>query len=438
MNYRQVRKYLDDCLIFGIKPGLERVEKILQLLGDPHKNIDFIHIVGSNGKTSTTKMVAAILNDHGIRTGYHISPHISSYTERMWICGEEVPEENFAQVFNQIYPYINKVNEMDLNGPVTQFEIISVMAFKLAENEGIDVMVLEAGMGGRWDATNIACSKVVGLTGVSLEHTGILGNTIKKIASEKAEVIKEGAMVVTTSSNPEVLSVVSKKVKDTGSRLFLYGEDFDIKKKVDLGLGGWKLDIKGIDNIYRDLRLHLLGQYQPLNLSLSIALSEIYLKSSKKRISGKKLNKILPGIRIRGRFEIIRKGPIVIADASHNPEGIENFTRDVVRYFGKRKKIIVFAVLKDKNYEKMIESVIPISDVLILTSSLDRRSLSAGELEEVTRNKIKSYENFSRSALEIYRIDNIEKSVRFALKISGRNDIICITGSITNLGYIIR
>jgi len=222
VNYRQVSKYLDDCLIFGIKTNLVRIQKILELLGDPQKKTDFIHIVGTNGKTSTTRMTAAILKSQGIDTGYHISPHINSYTERIWANGRDISEKKFAGVFNAIYPIILEVNKMDLGGPVTQFEIISAMVFKFAENENIEVMVLEAGMGGRWDATNIADSKVVGLTGVSLEHTEILGRTIKDITREKVEVIKERVLVATTSADKEVLKVLNEKVENTGSGLFLY------------------------------------------------------------------------------------------------------------------------------------------------------------------------------------------------------------------------
>jgi dihydrofolate synthase/folylpolyglutamate synthase len=214
--------------------------------------------VGTNGKTSTTKMVAGILNYHDIHTGYHISPHINSYIERIWINGKEVSEKKFTKVFDEIYPYIEEVNKMDLGGPITQFEIISAMAFKLAESEGIEVMVLEAGMGGRWDATNIANSKVVGLTGVSLEHTDMLGSTIGEITSEKVEVIKEKALVATTSCDREVLEILTRKVKDTGSRLFLFEKDFCIQRKVDFGLEGWLLDIKGIKNVYKNLPLKLL------------------------------------------------------------------------------------------------------------------------------------------------------------------------------------
>ena len=438
MNYRQVCKYLDGCLIFGIKPGLVRIEKILQFLGNPQKKVDFIHIVGTNGKTSTAKMVAGILSYHGIHTGYHISPHINSYTERMWISGKEVSEKEFTEVFDQIYPYIQKVNKMDLGGPITHFEIISAMAFKLAENEGIEVMALEAGMGGRWDATNIADSKVVGLTGVSLEHTDMLGSTIREITSEKVEVIKEKALVATTSCDREVLEILTGKVKDTGSRLFLFEKDFYIQRKVNLGLEGWLLDIKGIKNVYKNLPLKLVGQYQPLNLSLAIVLAELYLGTRKKEISEKKIKESMSGIRVRGRFEIIRKKPLVIADASHNPEGVENFARDVDRYFSNRKKIIIFAVLKDKDYESMVENIIGISDTLILTSSLNSRSLDTSELEKVVKRKIEWLKDAGHLSGKVHKIDTIENSIKFALKISGRNDIICITGSITNLENIVK
>lgn len=438
MNYRQVCKYLDGCLIFGIKPSLVRIEKILQFLDNPQKKVDFIHIVGTNGKTSTAKMVAGILSYHGIHTGYHISPHINSYTERMWISGKEVSEKEFTEVFDQIYPYIQKVNKMDLGGPITHFEIISAMAFKLAENEGIEVMALEAGMGGRWDATNIADSKVVGLTGVSLEHTDMLGSTIREITSEKVEVIKEKALAATTSCDREVLEILNRKVKDTGSRLFLFEKDFYIQRKVDLGLEGWLLDIKGIKNVYKNLPLKLVGQYQPLNLSLAIVLAELYLGTRKKEISEKKIKESMSGIRVRGRFEIIRKKPLVIADASHNPEGVENFARDVDRYFGNRKKIIIFAVLKDKDYESMVENIIGISDTLILTSSLSSRSLDTSELEKVVKRKIEWLKDADRLSGKVHKIDTIENSIKFALKISGRNDIICITGSITNLENIVK
>ncbi len=438
MEYGQVCKYLDDCLIFGIKPGLARIKKILELLDNPQKKVEFIHVVGTNGKTSTTSIAARILKYHGIKTAYHISPHINSYTERIWLNGKDVSRKKFSRNFDRIYPCIKDVNKMNLKGPLTQFEIITAMAFKLAEDEGIEAMVLEAGMGGRWDATNIADSKVAGLTGVSLEHTELLGGTIEKIASEKVEVIKKNALVATTCCDKEVLQILGQKVVDTDSVLFLSGKDFYIQKKVNLGLGGWLLDIKGVKNIYRDLKLPLPGDYQPLNLSLGLVLAELYMKTKNKELIEKKVRESLKYLKVRGRFEIIREKPLVIADASHNPEGIENFVKNINCYFGSRRKIIIFAVLKDKDYESMVKKIIGASDVLILTSSLTERSLDTGRLEEAVREKIKELANGSSREVELYKMDNIEDSIKFALKISGINDIICITGSITNLENIVK
>lgn len=437
MNYRQVSKYLDDCLIFGIKTNLVRIQKILELLGDPQKKTDFIHIVGTNGKTSTTRMTAAILKSQGIDTGYHISPHINSYTERIWANGRDISEKKFAGVFNAIYPIILEVNKMDLGGPVTQFEIISAMVFKFAENENIEVMVLEAGMGGRWDATNIADSKVVGLTGVSLEHTEILGRTIKDITREKVEVIKERALVATTSADKEVLKVLNEKVENTGSGLFLYGKDFFIQKKVGLGLNGWSLDIKGIDTTCKNLTLPILGQYQPMNLSLAVILAELYLGTRGEKISEERLRKGISSIKVKGRFEIIREKPMVILDASHNPEGTDNFIKNISYYFGERKKIIIFAVLADKDYESMVEGIISVSDILILTSSQNIRSLNIDRLGKVVKEKISLLKNKIHRPAGVYKVDTIENSLKFALKISAINDIICITGSITNLENVV-
>ncbi|MBM3706204.1 MAG: bifunctional folylpolyglutamate synthase/dihydrofolate synthase, partial [Actinobacteria bacterium] len=160
-TYPQAVKYLDRCMVFGIKPGLERINSILEFLGNPHKKTDFIHVVGTNGKTSTAIMTANILWACGIKCAYHISPHITEYTERLWYCGRNISRSRFAELLTELFPFIEKVNSLDIGGPITQFEIIAAMAFKLAYDEKLQVMVLEAGLGGRWDATNAADSKVV-------------------------------------------------------------------------------------------------------------------------------------------------------------------------------------------------------------------------------------------------------------------------------------
>ena len=436
MDFSQVSKYLDDSLVFGIKPSLIRIEKILRLMGDPHKDTDFIHIVGTNGKTSTTVMLAEILKGQGFKSAYYTSPHIMGYCERIWIDGTSIGEDKFTDTFCEIYPYIKEVNNLDLGGPITQFEIITAMAFVAAKNSGTEVMVLEAGMGGRWDATNAADAKVAGLTGISLEHTQILGNTISEIAAEKVEVIKKGAGVATISTDPEVLGILRQKISNIGADLYLYGRDFKISSKESKGLLGWKISVEGIYGKFSSIEIPLIGDYQTLNLSLAIVLAELYLDTKARRLNEGPINRSLAGMHVKGRLEMIGKDPMIFSDVSHNPEGMDKFSEVMDKYFKSRKKTIIFAVLADKDYGAMIKKVLGAADRLILTSSRTGRSLSIEKLQQKTEEIIEKNQSGIRMPDEVYAVDSVENSLNYALKISGSNDIICITGSSTNLEHL--
>lgn len=436
-DYKEACDYLDKSLIFGIKPSLVRINKILDLLDNPQNGKDFIHIVGTNGKTSTAKITASILNKHGLKAGYYISPHIYSYTERISIAGKDVSEDDFAEVFNDIFPLILEVNKLGLDGEMTQFEILTAMLFKLVKDKKTDVMVLEAGMGGRWDATNAANAKVVGLTGVSLEHTQILGKTISKIAEEKSEVIKNNSLVASMSMDKKVNSILFKKVETTGSKLFLFGKDFFIKKIKQKSLEGFTIDLKGIFSEYNDIYFPIVGDYQKKNLLLAVVLSELYLNTYSRNLRVDYLNDSLNYTNIFGRFQILRKEPIFIVDASHNPEGVSKFIKNLNTYFPENKKIIIFSVLKDKNYKKMLEYIIKNADMLILTSSNSYRSLSIKELEKATNEILsKVRKNNEKYPVAIASIDNIENSIKYSLNLANKNDIISLTGSITNLEFV--
>jgi dihydrofolate synthase/folylpolyglutamate synthase len=344
-----------------------------------------------------------------------------------------VTEERFADTFNEVYPYIKEVNSLDLGGQITQFEIITAMAFIAAVNSDTEVMVLEAGMGGRWDATNAADAKVMGLTGISLEHTQILGSTISEIAAEKVEVIKKGANAVTISDDPEVLDIIGKKASSVKAGLYLYGRDFSIISREDKGLSGWKIGIEGIYSKYMGIEIPLIGDYQPLNLSLAVALAELYMDTIGKRLDEGPVNNSLAGVCIKGRLEMIKKDPLVFSDVSHNPEGLDKFSRVMEKYFKSKKKTIIFAVLADKDYGTMITKVLGVSDRLILTSSHTGRSLSVSMLQQATAEIMEKSSSDIKMPSEVYAMDNMENSLNYALKISGTNDIICITGSPTNL-----
>lgn len=434
MDFKEVCNYIDKTLIFGIKPNLFRISEILNLLDNPEKKVNFIHIVGTNGKTSVTKITSAILKEHNLKVGYYISPHIYSYTERISINGNDISQIKFTKAFEEILPLINKVNKMNYGGEMTQFEILTAMMFYVAYNEKLDVMVMEAGMGGRWDATNVANAKVVGLTGVSLEHTQILGKTIKEIAKEKAEVIKTKSFVATSSNDLQVLRILKQKIKETNSSLYLINKNFFIKDIKKDDFEGFTVDIHGIYDDYNNIEFPILGDYQKNNLCLAVALSELFLE---KKLDNKKLNQSLKNTKIIGRFQIMKREPIFIADASHNPEGIKNLILNISKYFKNNKKIIIFSVLKDKNYKEMIKDILNIADLLILTSSQTNRSLSVDELEEEVKKEIKIKKNKNEKVPEIiYKINDIENSIKYSLNIALKNDIICLTGSITNLEFV--
>lgn len=434
MDFKEVCNYIDKTLIFGIKPNLFRISEILNLLNNPEKKVNFIHIVGTNGKTSVTKITSAILKEHNLKVGYYISPHIYSYTERISINGNDISQIKFTKAFEEILPLINKVNKMNYGGEMTQFEILTAMMFYVAYNEKLDVMVMEAGMGGRWDATNVANAKVVGLTGVSLEHTQILGKTIKEIAKEKAEVIKTKSFVATSSNDLQVLRILKQKIKETNSSLYLINKNFFIKDIKKDDFEGFTVDIHGIYDDYNNIEFPILGDYQKNNLCLAVALSELFLE---KKLDNKKLNQSLKNTKIIGRFQIMKREPIFIADASHNPEGIKNLILNISKYFKNNKKIIIFSVLKDKNYKEMIKDILNIADLLILTSSQTNRSLSVDELEEEVKKEIKIKKNKNEKVPEIiYKINDIENSIKYSLNIALKNDIICLTGSITNLEFV--
>ncbi|MDD3520586.1 MAG: cyanophycin synthetase [Actinomycetota bacterium] len=436
-NFKEACRYLDGTLVFGIKPGLERIKKFLQLSNHPERKTDFIHIVGTNGKTSTAKMTASILNHHGLKSGYYISPHIHSYTERIAFGGKEISENDFSTIFFEIFPFIEKVNSANIDGSMTQFEILTSMMFYLCAKENLDVMVMEAGMGGRWDATNSADAKVVGLTGVSLEHTQILGRTIRQITSEKSEVIKNNCLIASNSTCSKVNNILFNKSIQTHSMLYIYKKDFKILKVITESIEGAELSLKGIYNDYDNIFIPLAGDYQKKNLLLSLVLSELYLGTVSLKVEQEKVNEALKKTNITGRFQVIKRKPLFIADASHNPEGIKNFVKNIDKYFPDRKKIIIFSVLKDKDYKKMIEEIIKIADTLIISSSLTDRSLSVKEVKKnaldiisVLKIKNKKYPE------KIIAIDNIENSMKYALNLAKKDDIISLTGSITNLEFV--
>lgn len=417
----EVEEYLMELDRLGIKLGLARIKKLLKALKNPEKRLKTIHIVGTNGKSSTARMISAILGAHGLKAGAYLSPHLVSFTERFLINGKEIKPARFEKLILEVREKAEEVNKRSRSsGLLTQFEILTAAAFLFFHQQKVDVAVIEAGLGGRYDATNVINSKVQVLTNVELEHTDLLGKTVAAIVKEKAAIIPEKGKVVLGAMSDEALAEVLKICKRQKAKPLIFDEDFSLLKG-----RGEKFDVWTSKSQYSDLSLTLLGQYQRINCAVAIQAAELF---ARKALDEKKLRRVLPKITIPARLEIISEKPLVILDGAHNPSGIEELLsslHDLVR--GKRV-IGVVSILKDKNASLMLQRLLDFCDILFITENSNARCASAGELAKLPVVKSSSVQTFvareNQSALES------------AFKLASIRDVILVTGSLYLLADI--
>lgn len=427
MTFKQVVAELDATEKFGTNPSLSTIREICNILNDPQNDYPTIHVVGTNGKTSTTRMIGSILTHLGYKTGCYISPHIYSYIERFAIDNEFISEDDFAFYYKKIKPIVDRLNNtLDIER-VTHFEILTSIAFLYFSERKCDCVVLEAGMGGRWDATNLADSKIVVLTNVTKEHTKYLGNTIRKIAIEKAEVIKDKAYVVTGSSDKDVLKVLNKKCEEKKALLFRINKDFfieDYQKKNDYRMA----NIKGIYKYFSEIRINQISRYQCENAAMAIAATELFI--GEENIKPELLKNTFIPVDFRGRLEKVRENPTVILDGSHNPGAMKKLVFEIKENFQYEKLYLIFAVLSDKDAKKMLKIIWSITDNLIITESESFRKYPYEKLYTLAK-KVKK--EMKGGPPKIFKRKTISDSIDLARKSSGDNDLICICGSFTNI-----
>ncbi|MEY4078941.1 MAG: hypothetical protein RIS80_710, partial [Actinomycetota bacterium] len=339
-------KSVEDALLARIpenklRPRLEPTRRAVELLGDPQKAYRVIHVTGTNGKTSTTRFIERILREHGLRTGRFTSPHLVHLNERMSIDGEPVSNEVLFEVWNDISPILEMVDaELEAAGDtkLTFFEALAVLGFAVFADAPVDVLVLEVGMGGEWDSTNVADGDVAVFTPVALDHMERLGNTIAEIAKTKSGIIKQDALVVSSTQTAEALDVISAKAKSTAESLKVLGDDFAVVRKSVDG-NGQRITIKGLAGTYNDLFLPLFGSYQAENLALAIAAVESFLGGGESPIHDEILRIAVADASSPGRLQVVDRTPLTIIDAAHNPNGAESLANALDEYFGAPKAI---------------------------------------------------------------------------------------------------
>ena len=324
----QAVAFLNDRIGQGIKPGLERITGILELMGDPQLAYSIIHVAGTNGKSTVTRLVADILGAHGYRTGAFTSPHLHRVEERFAIDGQPVSAAEFVTAMGDIAWFVEEYERRSGTG-ITYFELTAALAMSTFAAAAIDVAVIEVGLGGRWDATNVVVSDVAAITGIALDHMEYLGETVAEIAGEKAAIIDQDGTVVTGPLPAGAEGPVTARVAETGARWLRYGDDFAVESET-LAVGGWVADIEGIFARYPDLYLPLHGGHQIVNLATAVAVSEEFLGH---RLDEDALRVAVAATTQPGRIEVVHRRPLVIVDGAHNQQSVEGLAETLATEF---------------------------------------------------------------------------------------------------------
>jgi dihydrofolate synthase / folylpolyglutamate synthase len=401
----------------GLAPSLHRVEALMEALDHPERYVPAIHITGTNGKTSCARLASAILAATGLRVGTYTSPHLQTIRERIALNGEPISPDAFGEAFEHLDPFLQVV-EADLGERLTYFEILTGMFFLWATDQAVDALVVEVGLGGRWDATNVVPSTVGVITNIGLDHTGLLGTDRHTIAKEKAGIAKPGQALVTAERNPEIQAVISAEAEGAGAALSVIGRDFDILEN-SIAVGGRSLSFRTSRAQYRDLFLPLHGAHQGANAALAA-------EAVARFIGGEALfdDVIAEGFHrtvTPGRLESIRRPDLatVILDVAHNPEGMSALVGSLLEEFAFDRVTAVVGILADKDHRGMLTELTRMPCTVIAVEARNVRSVPARELADEAREL----------GLECETAGSVEGAVAHATEITAETELICITGS---------
>jgi len=366
------------------QPRLEPVRRVVELLGDPHRAYPIVHITGTNGKTSTSRMIESLLRAHGLRTGLLTSPHLSRFSERILLDGEPISDERLVANWRDIEPYIAMIDatlEAADEQAITYFEAIVILAYACFADAPVDVAVIEVGMGGEWDATNVADGQVAVFTPIALDHEKRLGSTVAEIARTKSGIIKPLASVVSAAQDPAALAELERAVVLSEGTLAVEGIDFGVESTV--AVGGQQITVRGRAGTYSDIFLPLFGEHQAHNAALAIAAVESFLGDAGTALAADLVVEGLGGATSPGRLQLVGIEPSVLVDAAHNPHGAASLAVALKTYFTFDKVIAVVGILEDKDAEGMLRALDPVVDEFIVTTAPSDRTIEAEDLADL-------------------------------------------------------
>jgi len=429
---------------------LERIEHLLKLIGNPHESFESVHIGGTAGKGSTAHITAALLKETGYKVGLHVSPHIEKINERIQANGHIITDKELVKLTRWLKPYVEQVGKEGKHGTPSYFEAIVALAFEYFKRKKVDIAVVEVGLGGTLDATNVLQPLVAIITNVHLDHTHILGNTVEKIARDKTGIIKKGTHIITAATQKSVLEIIKArcKAKNTASLTIVECLNFHSYEKklrhpsrrqvryvvTKNDLHGIEIDIHTPKNTYKKIRTTLLGAHQAPNIACAIAMTEA-LHEAGFTITERVIRKALKTVNIPARLELIlsrfnldRK---IILDGAHNPVKMRALARALKSIFPKQKIIFIFAVKKTKDVKKMLKAITPIAKHIILTQF--RKTTDYGTNASLSVNTLAKYMNAGHPYITKR---TSHEALKYARKTAHKDDIICITGSLYLVGEV--
>ena len=421
MKYQEAMKYITEVGNFGSSYGLERTYKLLELLDNPHGKLKIIHVAGTNGKGSTTAMITSMLKEAGYKVGMYTSPFLEEFEERIQINGENIPKEKLAQLITKIKYAVDKVIEEGYNHP-TEFEIITVLMFLYFATEEVDFAVVEVGLGGRLDSTNVITPILSVITSISFDHTNLLGNTLEEIAAEKAGIIKSCIPTVIYPQEEMAERVISSKCQELDSKLYkINKEDAKLINIIKEDKIYQQVKVK-LDDEY-DVKLPLLGEHQILNLAVALKALEV-IKDKAPKLNMESIVKSIATVRWNGRLEIMSNSPYVVIDGAHNIQGITQLNKNINKYFEYKDMYLILGILADKDVEDMVKVITPKAKKVFTVTPNSMRAETAEEL----MNEVKKY-NESCEAYNDYK-----NAFEDALKLCKKDDLLLISGSLYMIG----
>jgi len=416
VDFKEALDYLANLTKFGVNFGLGRIEELLNRLGNPHQALKIVHIGGTNGKGSTAAMLANILQSAGYRVGTFTSPHLHSYCERFLINGKEIDKHRIAGLVTELRPHLEAMVSEGFEHP-TEFEVSTALAFLYFNQEKVDFLVLEVGMGGAVDSTNVITPLLSVITNVSIDHTDYLGKTVREIARVKSGIIKPGVPTVTAATG-EALEVISETCRDKGSPLTLVGRDITWKH-LSLSPAGQYFSVQGRRYSYENLWLPLIGRHQQINAVSAIAAVELLVDRGL-TVDARAVRDGLAATSWPARLEILRREPLVLVDGAHNYEGARSLRRALEDYFPNRDVVMVFGMLEDKERAKIAAELAPAARAVVVTRPDSPR---AGDWRELAVH-------VRRHTPEVYLMEDIEDALNKAFSLVRPGEMVCVTGSL--------